>query len=379
MLDNQNGMALVITLAVVAVLIAAALQLSKFTGDSVMVTLVEKDRLQAEQTAIAGINLASLILVQDAMDTDIDSIQETWADPDILALAVNDMGLADKLTVTITDELSKIQVNAMVKAYPGNELNPDQVRLWENLLRIGVSKDKSEDETDPAGIVNSVKDWLDDLDDDAVTGLSGAESDYYLGLDPGYECANGPFNHVDELLSVKGFSLDLLMLENPDETEKTGLEESGLENPGTGKPGRENALETVFTVYGLDPEVKEGKYRYAGKININTANETVLAALLPEGMEDLAPDLVDFRGKTNEDGNEFSNLLDKGWYKKVIDLSENEQKKFDALITYSSDIFKVDCRAEENSAAVHLVAFLKREKDNQSGKWMCRVIQMERK
>ncbi len=374
MLDNQNGMALVVTLAVVAVLIAAALQLSKFTGDSVMVTMVEKDRVQAEQTAIAGINLASLILAQDAQDTEIDSVQEAWADPDILARAVNDMGLENKLTVTITDEMAKIQVNALVKAYPGNELSIEQARIWENLLRAGISGDKSEDETDPAAIINSVKDWLDDLDDDAVTGLSGAESDYYLGLDPGYECANGPFNHVDELLNVKGFSKDLLMPEN-----LSGTGEIGLEAPGSAITGQETALENLFTVYGLDPGVSEGKYRYSGKININTAGAIVLAALLPEGMEDLAPDLVDFRGQKNEDGNAFLNLLDKGWYKKVIDLSENEQKKFDAVVTYSTNIFKVDCRANENSTAVHLVAFIKREKDNPSGKWGCRVIQMERK
>jgi general secretion pathway protein K len=289
-------------------------------------------------------------------------------------MAVSDMGLDDKLTVTITDELSKIQVNAMIKAYPGNELNPDQARLWENLLRAGVYEGNFDDRTDPAGIINSVKDWLDDLDDEAVTGLSGAESDYYLGLDPGYECSNGPFNHVDELLSVKGISRDMLMPEHPDETGENGPED--LED---GQAGRETELENVFTVYGLDPELTDGKYRYTGKININTANVTVLAALLPEGLEDLALDLADFRSRRNEDGNVFLNLLDKGWYKKVIDLPDNEQKKFDAVIGYSSDIFRVDCRAEENSAIVHLVAVIKREKDNPSGRWICRVIQMERK
>ena len=42
---NEKGVALVVTLAIVAILLAVALQLGKFTGDSVMSTLVAKSRL----------------------------------------------------------------------------------------------------------------------------------------------------------------------------------------------------------------------------------------------------------------------------------------------------------------------------------------------
>ena len=363
---NEKGAALVVTLAIVAILVAAGLQLGKFTGDSVMATLVEKDRFQAEQFALSGLELAKLILAEDAAKNSIDSVQEAWSDPEKLSQAISQLELEnDTLTIKITDELSRVQVNALLLTFPGNQLNPDQLRIWENLLRLRFSEDKAMDERDPAEIINSLKDWLDSEDDDSVTGISGAESDYYQGLDPPYVCANGPFNQVEELLNVKGISKELLKNDFLDETDEL-IEEIELSD--------------VFTVYGLDPgKVENGGFKYPGKVNINTAGVEVLAALLPGGMEYLALDLVDFREQKSEEGDIFLNPLDKGWYKKVIGLSEKEEARFDSRITYSSDIFKVECSARKNDANVTFVVFLKREKYKESGKWVCRIIQMERK
>ncbi len=368
-INNKKGMALVVTLAIVAILVPAALQLNKFTGEPVMATLKEKDHFQAQQFAVAGIELARLILSDDASKNSIDSIQETWADPDILVQAVKEMGLdKSNLTIKITDELSKIQVNALLKKFPGNEFNIDQVKIWERLLNARFSNDNSNDDMvaqeNLVSIINCVKDWLDSLDDDAASGISGAESDYYLGLEPSYVCSNAPFNHLDELLNVKGISKDLL---NRDDMENFNEDESEL------------ALKDIFTVYGLEQDnLESGWYRYGGKININTAGVDTLKALLPMGMEDFAMDLVDFRMQQSEEGDVYINSLDKGWYKKVIDLSMEEQEKFEHVISYSSNIFKVECTGKENSATIKFTAWIKREKHRESGKWMCRVIQMER-
>ena len=356
------------TLAIVAILLAAALQLKKFTGDSIDAIMVEKNRFQAEQLALSGINLALLILAEDAANSNIDSVQEAWADPDKLSQAVNELGLEkETLTIVITDELSKIQVNALILQFPGNQFNPDQVRIWENFLRFRLSHDKDMDKTDPSELINSVKDWLDSGDDDAISGLSGAESDYYLDLDFPYVCANGPFNHIDEFLNVKGVSKDLLKNEIIDKTDdQTQTEETELSD--------------VFTVYGLDTDkTKNGGCRYPGRININTACVNVLAALLPEGMENLARDIADFRNLKNEQGDVYLNLLDKGWYKEVIELSEKEGKRFDRAIKYSSNIFKIECTARTNDVSVILVAFLERQKNKESKNWVCRIIQVERK
>lgn len=362
--NNEAGVALVVTLGIVAVLLTGALQLGKFTGESVMGGLRQKEIFQAQQLALSGINLAKLLLVQDAEKNEIDSVQEIWADPEKLALAAARIsGSPEGLTIKITDELSKIQVNALVREYPGNELNPDMNRILENFFRLRFSSDKAEDNRDPAEIINSMKDWLDSNDDDAVSGVSGAESDYYLGLDPPYECANSPFNTVDELFNVKGVTRDILA--------NAEAEEENLE---------EQALSDVFTVHGLKDEKKEqGGYGFSGKVNINTAGKDVLEALLPEGMEDMALDLMDFREERSEQGDVFLNNLDKGWYKRVIALSEKEQKRLDSMIVYSSGLFRVECTARENQTRITLVTFLKREKVKDSGKWTCRTLQMERK
>lgn len=365
-LGNEKGIALVVTLAIVAILVAAALQLGKFAGDAVMLTRMEKDRFQAEQVAISGINLAALILADDAAKNSLDSVQEPWADPDKLAQAVNKLGLEEEtLSIKIEDELAKIQVNALLLKFPGNQINPDQNRIWENFLQLRFSNDKGMDKRNPAAILNSVKDWLDDGDDDTISGISGAESDYYLGLDFPYACANGPFNHLNELMSVKGISKDLLKNEFFD---------------NAGEKAEEPGFDKVFTVYGQDREkIEDNGYTFPGKVNINTAGLDVLAALLPEGMDDLAQELAAFREQKSEQGDIFVNPLDKGWYKKVIELSKKEQDRFDRILRYSSDIFKIECTARKNDALVILVAVLRREKHKESGKWMCRIIQMERK
>ncbi len=359
-------MALVVTLAVVGVLLAAGLWLAKFTGDAAMVTLVEKDRFQAEQLAISGIEITKLILVEDAAKNTTDSVQDAWADPEQLSRAVAALGLEKgSLTIKITDELSKIQMNALIRQFPGNEVNPYQAKLWERFFSNDDKKDKQKDGADPEERINAVKDWLDSGDDDAITGLSGAETDYYKGLHPPYACANGPFNHVEELLSVKGFDEELLKKKLPPPTEEA-LEEKKLED--------------IFTVYGLENTPgPEGSWSYSGLININTAGIEVLAALLPEGMEILAMDLFSFRQEKSENKAEYINVLDQGWYKKAIALPAKEQEKIDRIVRYSSDIFKVESRAQKNSSSIVLHAFLIREKNGISGKWTCRILQMERK
>ena len=359
-------MALVVTLAVTAVLLAAGLWLAKFTGDAAISTLIEKDRFQAEQLALSGIEIAKLMLAEDAAENTVDSVQEAWADPEQLSQAVAALGIEKgALTIQITDELSKIQMNALIRQFPGNDLNPDQANIWERFMGNEEKQDKAKDDMDPAERVNAVKDWLDSQDDDAVTGLSGAETEYYKGLSPPYACADGPFGHVEELFRVKGFSEDVF---------KKRIDPLSEENP------EEKELADYFTVYGLENNPgPEGGYSYPGLININTAGIEILAALLPEGMEMLAEDLVDFRKEKSENKTEYINVLDQGWYKKVIDLPATEQARLDRVVTYSSRFFKIESRAWKNSSSTTLNAFLIREKNELSGKWACRILQMERK
>ncbi|MBF0389237.1 MAG: general secretion pathway protein GspK [Desulfamplus sp.] len=368
---NNRGIALLVTLAFILVLMVAAIELSGYVSNLADGQKRVADRLQAQEVAKSGIELAMFILVRDAEQNDLDSIQEMWADSDIMASAVELLGFDRSmahLDLQISDELGKIQINALLAEFPGADVNNDQVALWERFLNLVILSDKSLDIREPAEIINSLKDWLDFGDDDAISGLSGAESDYYQSLDPPVVCSNAPLNSVEELFMIKGISESITSI--PAKLTDISTKESYLQlDPST-----------IFTVYGIDSIKKEGKkFTYSGRININTADVATLAAMLPIGMEDQASELASFRLDKSQDGQVFVNSLDKGWYKKVISLSPKDTQTFEQIVRYSSDLFRVDATAQFNGVDGSLIAFIKREKDAKTGRWGCKIIQIRQK
>lgn len=361
--NNEKGIGLVVSLAITAVLFVAALQVVRLAGESAIPSMQEKHRFQAYQSALSGINIAKLLLTEDGEQNSVDSVQDIWADENKIARVISASGM-DILEIKIIDELSKIQVNALLEQFAGSKFNNDQHRIWENLLYLRFSSDKSVDKRDPRLIINSIKDWLDSNDDDAMTGLLSAESDYYQDLDMPYECANGQLNHIDELFNIRGITKELLRVQIMDENNDVQFIDIDLDD--------------VFTVYGMDDKrKKEGSYSFQGKVNINTAPVEVLAALLPQGDEELSIDLVEYREQKDEN-DAFVNSLEKGWYKNIIKFSGEKEKRFERTIRYSSNIFKVVCKAKHKQAIVKLAAFLKREKDKKTNKWVTRTLNMER-
>ncbi|MBF0467511.1 MAG: general secretion pathway protein GspK [Desulfamplus sp.] len=412
-LQNNRGIALLVVLALISVLMAAALELARGSGDSADMDKRTADRFQAEEMAKSAIGLAMFILVRDAEQNDIDSVQEMWADPGILEAAIQLLGFRQgAVDLVITDELGKIQVNALLEQFPGDAINNDQSALWERFLNMIISSDKSVDLRDPAEIINSLKDWLDSGDDDAISGLSGAEADYYQALDPPVICSNAPFDRVDGIFMVKGIPENLTYLpahlvdssnsifskssgngSSPYSGYDSGFPESSFFAPDIDNSSGSNVSSVssnnlegsyqyldpgrIFTVYGIESSKKEGtRFSYPGTININTADVAVLAAMLPEGMEDQASELADFRTEREVNGKVFSNNLDSGWYKKVIALSPKDAKNFDRIARYSSNFFKVAATAQFNDARISLTGFVKREKLTESGKWGCKLLQI---
>lgn len=365
---NQNGVALVVVLGVISVLLITGLHLSRITTESVTIAQQRMDQFTAREMARSAIHLAMALLADDAAKTDTDSIQEDWADPETVSLMIRQLGYDQgRITLEITDELGKIQVNSLMQRFPGHEVNQDQRALWERLLDQHVEQDRSATDQDPDAVINALIDWLDSGDDDAVSGFSGAESAYYARLSPPYTSANRQLAHLSELLNVKGFAQDLFSFfqdepdpKNPDETVSV-------------------AWQDLFTVYGLSELQDEGKtYRYPGFININTASIEVIRVLLPLGMDEFAQDILDYRAQKSEDEDMFVNPLDKGWYHRVIGLSQGEKEKFERMIRYDSNIFKATATVVLNRTQIRLSAYIRREQQEQTRQWICRIIQMER-
>ena len=346
-------MALLITLTIVTLLITGALELNRRVRAAVVSTAVMRDRLTLSQMAATGVHAAMAMLIKDKLETNNDSIQEDWADPEKIAEVLADFPYEHgKIGFSIQDELSKIQVNALVDFPKGRHFNESQKIMWDRFIRLLLSQNEEMTEDEAAGIVNSIKDWLDSGDDDATTGLTGAEAEYYQGLDPPYRPGNGPFTDIDELMLVKGITPELFQ----------------------GAEARLPGAETFLTVLGMTqaPQPVERKqYTFEGKININTADLPVLMAMMPSENPEYAQAIYDYRNE-KADG-EFVNDLTSGtWYKNVPEIP-GDFTIDPKLITTSSDFFRIQSTAELQETQMTLTVVVHREQ-GKNGKWICRVL-----
>ena len=345
---NNRGIALLITISVTTILVAASLEYNRRARFAVISTAAARDRLTLSYMASSGVHIAMALLVKDKSESNFDSLNEDWADPEKIDELLQEIPFAQgKLTVNITDEMSKIQVNALVNFPNSREFNEPQVALWDRFLRYVGPEDELKDDSDPVAIVDSVKDWLDSGDDDATTGLNGAETSYYEGLDPPYACRNGPIQDLNELLQIKGI--------------KAQIYEDSEEKPG---------MERYMTVHGMT--MGEGtSYSWPGRININTADVPVLAALLGVENQELAQTLFEYRQEitADKDDHDFSNPK---WYKEItgfgdVDINSN-------LLAISSDVFQIKSEATINETKTSVTAVVQRVQSPESRKWTCQVL-----
>lgn len=357
---NNRGVALLITITITTLLIAAALELNRKVRATVTATSTTRDRLTLSHMASAGVNVAMAMLIKDKMSdppSGLDSLQEDWAEPQKIGELLQEIPFDEgNITFTIRDELGKIQVNALVDFPEGRNAKELQVAVWDNLIRPAISQDEERDLNETTAIINSMKDWLDSGDDDAITGLTGAESEYYQGLDPPYECRNGPITHVDELLRIKGITPELF---------------SGAE--GT------KGISEYITVFGMTKSRKKAdkkNFTFEGKININTADLPVLIALVGEDNIECAQAIQTYRQEKegSEDENYLHELSSPTWYKNApgcADITINPE-----LITLSSDFFRIEATAALHDLKLTVSSVVYREKDKK-GRWKCRLLSWE--
>ena len=347
-IGNNRGIALLVTLTVITVLIVATLEMNRKTRSALFSAAATRDRITLSQMASSGIHAAKAILITDKNNSNSDSLQEDWANPEKINEILQDLIFDDgQVTLKISDERGKIQINSLVEFPEGREFNPTQRMLWDRFLNLLTIQDEVFKDIEPETILNSVKDWLDSGDDEAITGLSGAESDYYQDFDPPYNCRNDPFTHIDELVLVKGISREL------------------FQGAG-GLPG----VSSYLTVHGIT-ENDSKSFTFDGKININTAGLPILEAILPLGHEDLAQAIYDYRQETS-DSVYVHDLSSNTWYKQVPGLSNIE---IDAdLITTSSDLFRIESIAILHEMKLKITAIVERERDKKTGKWVCKVL-----
>ncbi|MCK5862825.1 MAG: type II secretion system minor pseudopilin GspK [Candidatus Hydrogenedentes bacterium] len=145
------------------------------------------------------------------------------------------------MRTSIVDEYGKLNLNAILKYNNGSQERNDA--LIDALRQFFALR--STDSYDP---VDAIIDWLDYDDMDAQE-PDGAENDYYTSLENPYPCKNGPMDSIEELLLIKGLTSELYF-GNAEEEQKP--------------------LSEYMTVHG----------DWAGRVNVNTAREEVIAAVI---------------------------------------------------------------------------------------------------
>ena len=252
-IGDERGIALFLVLWVLALLTVIVGEFCYTMRTEVNITRNFKEETEAYYIAEAGLNRAIVEIMRNekipqkvnAPESDEEKVEERLRiNTDIPAVPFG----GGQFKVRVANESGKINLNTADA----------------HLLRMMLSRFGLEDK-DRDVIVDSILDWRDT---DQLHRVNGAENDYYRSLPEPYECRDGDFRSVGELLLVRGMTPKLFY--------------GGLEN--------------MVTVYKDDQTLqsKEETETLAGKVNINAVTHDMLIAL-PGMTEDLAREIIDYR------------------------------------------------------------------------------------
>ena len=292
-LRKKEGIALITTLMIVALLVAVVVEFNRIAIADIDVSKNFGDEKKILFIAISGINAVKELLRLDGLYSKGDTLLEEWSKGPPYFDYASSMLDEGKVEGEIFDEDGKINVNSLVN--DEGEFDQTQKAIWERLLsqpRFNLTEEVRN------SIIYGVKDWIDK--DDEITDIYGAEDSSYIAK--GYHCKNNLLNNFEELLLINGITEEIFY----------------------GNRYR-RGIKPYFTVYGGD------------QININTAPVPVLIALSDDMTEDIAMEMDYFRrDETNK-----PQLMDKQWYKKVW---PSEKPFPEDLLTTSSSFFTVNIR-----------------------------------
>src|SRR5579883_3038289 len=199
---SQDGIAIFIVLVSVLVLASMAGIFAYNMRVETKLAMNSNNETEMEWLGRSGVELARYVLGQELAQPGpaqrFDALNQKWAggqgetNDTLAGITMTDVPLGNgKFSVKISDAERKLNINTVAN---------NQAIMTQALTAMGV--DASEIPT----ITSSIQDWLD-ADDE--THVNGAESDYYMTLDPPYRAKNGPIDDLSELLLVKGVTPDI--------------------------------------------------------------------------------------------------------------------------------------------------------------------------
>jgi len=255
----EKGIALFMVLWVLILLSAIATEFCFAMRTEVNMVRNFKEQTEAYYIALAGLNRAIYELLRNESSPEKKKLltdeNEEMAETSLRWRMNTDIPpvpfAGGRFNVRIGNEAGKININT----------------ADEPLLKMMLNRFEIE-EQEKNIIVDSIMDWRDEND---LHRMNGAENDYYQSLPKPYDCKNGDFDAIEELLMVRGITPEIFF--------------GGLKN-----------IVTAFK----DDGSKRGKIMRrssktgASKICINAASRAMLLSL-PQMTDDLAQSIIDFR------------------------------------------------------------------------------------
>lgn len=301
---NRKGVALLLTLLVVALLAASTITFIRNTHLEAQIADNTYAYTQADILARAGLKGAMTILAMD--DKKYDALTDPWGDFERYAAMAGSIFEEGSFTGRIEDLSGRVNLNALIDS--GGLVVDEQLAILTRLF------EKLEIDAEP---IPAVLDWLDP--DDEVR-LGGAENAYYLSLKKPYPCANGPVLTQGRLTLIKGLTDRVLR----------GTDE---------RPG-------LLQFVTVDSE---------GKININTAPPVVLQCL----DDDLTPDAVQaiMERRAVEPFEKLDQLRD------IPGLTPVILARITGLLSVASSHFRISIEGRYRQATVRLNAIVQRSGD----------------
>jgi len=200
----------------------------------------------------------------------------------------------------------------------------------------------------PVELADALIDWRDA--DDKETGLNGAESSYYIRMNPPYRCKNGPLGSLEELLMVRGFTGRVLYGEDYnrngylDENEDDG--QDGVFPPDNEDGELERGILPFVTVYSWDfNSANDNKPR----LNLNSVDFDDSEQVEEELLEEFSEDLIDFITEVRQRGYKFRSVGELAGLKVWEDGSSNYDKPWEKHLKALEKANKAGTQAEEGS------------------------------
>ncbi len=248
---NSRGVALIMVLWVITILSVVVLEFSYAMRTEVNITINYQEELRLYAAAQGGVQraIAELILKHDprvkqvlnafkqegaAKEGELPAEYQEWATDGREYPVPFDRA---ECSVRVFGEAGKVNINRVSDAVLR--------KIMGNVGLEGEARDLA---------VDAILDWRDP--DDFIR-VNGAENDYYRSLKDPYDCKNGNFDSVEELLLVRGISPELFY--GPKAKPKEG-EEQAEEPVG---------LKDIFSIYATGDQ-----------IDINSASIPVLRVVL---------------------------------------------------------------------------------------------------